>query len=576
MSLERQPESCSGRAELPIDLRRSFRNNPMQIGDEFDRLAREYFEASYRASPTSATELGLHEYDDRLDDLSAQGLRGYAQQLRSFRAKFEALDPGAVENGMGTDRELIIAEIESTLLSLESVRDWERDPSFYVSGPLFSIFLLASRDFAPLQERIHNLAARLDQLPELLAAGKANLRQPPHVLTEIAIEETEGAIEFCSTLIPQISRQGARTPRALVRASSRASRSLYEYLDFLRDDLMLVSTGELGIGAANFERKLKLEHMLPYSLVQVLEKGSRVFEETERDLEEWAKRIDPEKSWRAIAEEARREYPSRSRLLYVYRKEIARLRRFILEKDLVTLPEDDCDVVETPSFDRALNNYAAYVGPGPFESNQRGQFWVTPVDPHSSHASQIEQLEEHCNYLYPITAAHEAYPGHHVQLVRANQVGSRWRKHFSSSLFAEGWALYCEELVGEAGYYREPRMKLFQLKDRLWRAARVMIEIGLHCYGMSLDEAARFLVDKVGMTPTSARAETRRYAAEPTQPLSYLIGELEVFKLRERFSQLNLREFHDLLLSSGTIPFSLVEREMATSLKYGRAGNGGY
>src|SRR4029079_15501203 len=128
---------------------------------------------------------------------------------------------------------------------------------------------------------------------------------------------------------------------------------------------------------------------------------------------------------------------------------------------------------------------------------------------------QIEQLEAHCNYLYPITAAHEAYPGHHVQLVRANHVGSRWRKHFSSSIFAEGWALYCEELMNRAGYYSDPRMRLFQLQDRLWRAARVINEIGMHCYDVTMDDAAHFLMDKRGLTHATARAETRRYIAEP-------------------------------------------------------------
>jgi uncharacterized protein (DUF885 family) len=541
------------------NLKRRFLMDPLE---QFDYLATEYFEASYRASPTTATELGIHKYDDRLDDLSASALRAYAAQLEDFRARFETLDPTSLQDGAASDHGLILAEIDNLLLSLGSIRDWQRDPSYYVTAPLFSIFLLASRDFAPLSERVHNMTARLEQLPDLLADGRANLQHPPRVLTEVAIEETEGAIEFCSTLVPQLMRQLPKAPRALVRASSRASRALYDYLDFLRDELMLVSTGALGIGADNFAAKLRLEHMLPYTVDEVFSMGQRMFEETQRELVDWARRIDPTKTWREITDSARREYPSRSRLLYVYRKEVARLRRFILEKDLVTLPEDDCDVVETPPFDRALNSYAAYIGPGPFETNQRGQFWVTPVDPYAPVASQVEQLGEHCNYLYPITAAHEAYPGHHVQLVRANQVGSRWRKHFSSSLFAEGWALYCEELIGEAGYYREPRMKLFQLKDRLWRAARVMVEIGLHCYGMSLDEAARYLVDEVGMTPTAARAETRRYAAEPTQPLSYLIGELEVYKLREKFAHLSLREFHDLLLSSGTIPFALVEKEM--------------
>ncbi len=534
----------------------------MTSSRQFERLAREYFEASYRASPTTATDLGIHKYDDRLDDLSAGALRAHAAELKRFRTRFERIGACSLDLAAEIDRTLILSDIDADLLSLESICDWRRDPSFYVSAPLFSIFILASRDFAPLRERVRCMAARLEQLPDVLAAGRVNLEHPPRVLTEIAVEETEGALEFCSMLVPQIEERLGTHPRALARAAARAARGLAGYLRFLKHDLLLVSTGRLGIGAQHFQARLNREHLLPYSVDQVSDMGHRVFEETRRELVEWAKQIDPERTWLEIADSARRRYPTTARLLPAYRSEVERLRRFVDEYGLVTLPEEDCEVVETPAFDRALNNYAAYVGPAPFDRDQRGQFWVTPVDRTAPRAAQAEQLMEHCNYLYPITAAHEAYPGHHVQLVRANQVGSRWRKHFSSSPFAEGWALYCEELMARAGYYRNPETRLFQLKDRLCRAARVIIEIGIHCYDMPVGEGARFLVDRVGMTPTAARAETRRYAAEPTQPLSYLVGELEVFRLREKFSMLSSREFHDMLLSSGTIPFALVEKEM--------------
>jgi uncharacterized protein (DUF885 family) len=531
----------------------------------------------YRFAPQATSRGRARDAADMIEKQYLQGLsmvevasrRASERDLRAIQASLDAAarDPARLADVAATDRALILAEIDDALLSVETIRDWERDPSCYIAAPLFAIFLVSSRDFAPLAERSASIAARLELLPELLRDARANLRNPPRVLTEIAIEETEGAIEFCSTLIPQLAQQLPRPPRALLRAASRASRALYEYLDFLRDDLMLVSTGRLGIGAEAFEAKLRFEHMLPYTLDEIKRTGQRVFEETRRELEELARRIDAGRTWHEIMDEARREYPASGRVLAAYRKELEHLKGFIRERDLVTLPDEECEVIETPPFERALNSYAAYVAPGPFETDPRGQFWVTPVDPTAPRAAQIEQLEEHCNYLYPITAAHEGYPGHHVQLARANHVGSRWRKHFSSSLFAEGWALYCEGLMDEVGYYREPRMKLFQLKDRLWRAARVTIEIGLHCENLPLDDAARMLVEEVGMTPTAARAETRRYVAEPTQPLSYLMGELEVFKLRRKYSALGLREFHDRLLSSGTIPFALVEKELQNQLE---------
>lgn len=538
----------------------------MDERQRFEHLAIAYFESSYRASPTMATDLGIHEYDHLLDDLSQSAIQTRIGELKAFRRKFRALDGKALQNGAATDCALILSDIETELWLLKDTRDWETDPSYYVADPFFSIFLLASRDFAPLPERVNNLAARLEQVPALLDAARANLKNPPHLLTEIGIEETEGAIEFCKMLVPQIAAQ-IKAPRRLTRAVKRALEALRAFLTYLQDDLMLTSTGKLGVGARHYAKILKYDHMLPYSIEQVVAMGERVFAETERELVTWAKRIDRTKTWHEIADEARTQFPPRHRLLSAYRREVARLREFVREHDLVTLPAQDCEVIETPPFERALNSFAAYIAPAPFEPDQRGQFWVTPVDTSAPRAQQIEQLEEHCNFLYPVTAAHEAYPGHHVQLVRANHAGSRWRRHFSASIFAEGWALYCEEMMNEAGYYQDPRVRLFQLKDRLWRAARVINEIGIHCYDLPMDDAARFLVEKVGLTHGAARAETRRYVAEPGQPMSYLIGQLEVERLRKKFRRLPLKKFHDLLLDSGTIPFVLVEKEMEERLE---------
>lgn len=537
----------------------------MTVSDRFELLAALYFESSYRASPTSATDMGIHEYDHLLDDMSQTAIRARIAELKSFRRKFNALDSALLANGAATDLALIQNDIEMELWFFEDTRDWESDPSYYVADPFFSIFLLASRDFAPAGERMENLTARLNQVPELLSAARANLKNPAHILTEIGIEETEGAMEFCETLLPQVTQE-IKPSAALKRAVADARTALRSFLVYLQDDLMLTSTGKSAIGKKQYAKILEHEHMLPYSINEVVAMGERVFAETEQQLAQCAKQIDRSKTWREIITGARAEVPARHRLLSAYRQEVKRLREFVREHDLVTLPEQDCEVVETPPFDRALNSFAAYIAPGPFDADQRGQFWVTPIDPTAPRAEQVEQLQAHCNYLYPITAAHEAYPGHHVQLVRANQVGSRWRRHFSSSIFAEGWALYCEELMNRAGYYSDLRMRLFQLQDRLWRSARVINEIGIHCFDVTMEDAARFLVDKVGLSHAAARVETRRYVAEPGQPMSYLIGELEVRRLRSKFKRLPLKKFHDLLLDSGTIPFALVEQEMQARL----------
>jgi uncharacterized protein (DUF885 family) len=462
---------------------------------------------------------------------------------------------------------LLLSKIESSLLSLGVIRDWKRDPGVYFEDALFSIFILLSGNHASPSARVENAIARLNQLPNLLASGRANLENPPLILLEIARDEVKGAIEFCRDTIPHFSRQALRLRRKLLVATQRAEQSLREYEAFLTDDLSLTAHGRIGIGVTNYRKLLRAEHLIDESPAELSRRARQVYDESLIEMQELADEINPVMSWQEVLDVARRKYPKPGRLLGVYQRELRRLRKFIQEHDLVTMPSEECEVVETPTFDRALNSFAAYVEPGPFERTQVGQFWVTPIEPGATRAERLEVLAEHCNSLYPITAAHEAYPGHHVQLVRANKVGSRWRRHFSSSLFAEGWALYCERLMVETGYFKDPITRLFQLRNRLWRAARVIGEIALHCEGATIEQVAEFLVRDVGMTPTSARAETRRYAAEPMQPMSYLIGELEVLKLRKNFRHLSLKKFHDALLSSGTIPFKLVEREMA--LRFG-------
>jgi uncharacterized protein (DUF885 family) len=530
--------------------------------DRFNQLAQDYFEYLYRETPTLATELGIHTYDDRLDDVSASALRAFAARLKEFRAAFEVLEPRDWQNGLATDYELVRADIDETLLSLEGIRDWKRNPAYYVEEPLFAVYLLLSREFAPRAERLGNAAARLAQLPDVLAAGRANLENSPHILIEIALDETEGALDFCDDLVAHLAAPTDSLTNRLRAATDQARAALRDYDRFLQHVLLPRAVEKMAIGRANFEQKLRVEHFIFQSADEVAAIGAHVFGETAREMAELARQIDPRRTWMEIVREARRETLEPETLLGAFRAELARLREFIVAADLLTMPDEACEVVETPPFERATNVFAAYVAPGPFEANQAGVFWVTPVDPAAARVEQREQLEEHCLYNYPITAAHEAYPGHHVQLVRANQVASRWRKHFSADIFAEGWALYGEQLMTEVGYFRDPRVRLFQLKDRLWRAARVMMDVGLHCDGLSREDVVRFLVEKVEMTPSAAQAEVKRYAAAPTQPLSYLMGELEILKLRERFGHLSLREFHDALLSSGTIPFMLVEREM--------------
>jgi len=250
---------------------------------------------------------------------------------------------------------------------------------------------------------------------------------------------------------------------------------------------------------------------------------------------------------------------------------MTRARDFVKKRDLVTIPKgESLSVMETPIFERNTIPYGAYMPPAPFEKKQQGFFWVTPVNEKLRPEQQEEQLQGHNSYGAVLTALHEAYPGHHLQLVHSNKIKSRIRRQFGTSLFAEGWALYCEELMYDEGFYTKPETRLLQLKDQLWRACRVVIDVSLHTNRMSFNKAVDMLVNVAKLEPTNAIAEVKRYTFTPTQPMTYIMGKMEILKLRDDFKKLrgeafSLKKFHDQLLSYGTIPVQMVRERMLES-----------
>jgi uncharacterized protein (DUF885 family) len=188
------------------------------------------------------------------------------------------------------------------------------------------------------------------------------------------------------------------------------------------------------------------------------------------------------------------------------------------------------------------------------------------VDENIPAAQQEEILRGHSFYGIPVTALHEGYPGHHLQLVHANYLKNKLRRILNTNVFIEGWALYCEEMMYDAGFYSDPRSRLLQLKDQLWRACRVIIDVQLHTKQMTYEEAVNLLVDCAKLQKVHAEKEVTRYTFSPTQPMSYLVGKRQIIELKEDYQkntgeQFDLKKFHDRLLSFGSIPVCLIRRE---------------
>jgi uncharacterized protein (DUF885 family) len=357
-------------------------------------------------------------------------------------------------------------------------------------------------------------------------------------------------------------------PQALV-AARKAAAALDRYAEFLRTTVAPNARGDFAVGKSLFEEMLHDQHLLDFSADELFATGQRLFDETLRSMEELARVIDPARTAREILDEAKDRHPSADGLLDAYRREVARARAFVVEHGIATIPDGESLRVEpTPGYLRGVLPYAAYMPPGMLDARQEGVFLVTPVSRRASEKAQNEKLRGHNYAKLPITALHEGYPGHHLQLVHANRTATLSRKLASalSSLFIEGWAFYCEELMEQLGYLNDPVQPLARRKDQLWRAARILLDVSLHTRGMTVEEGVAFLVDRVGLEPADALAEVRRYTQSPTQPMSYLIGKLEILKFidayKARHPGVSLREMHDAILACGSLPPKLLAQRL--------------
>lgn len=538
---------------------------------EFYHQAEEFIDRMMAEAPVAATELGDHRFDDRLGDYSRSTLERQQREVKEALAGFESFDEENFELDARIDRRLMVQIAKSILRDFEKIKTHLRNPRMYSDECLSGIFLLLIREFAPLGKRLRSVLGRLRAVPQVLAQGKENIspEEVPPVWCEVALESAEQGLGLFSGLIPALAQQVPELTSELNEASKRAAEALQDYVNSLKERIAPQARGDFAVGKNLFEELLRENHMLDYTADELLKTGWRLFEETKEQMEKLAREIDPAKFVKEILEEAKADHPRADELLDVYREEMAKVRQFVVDHEIVTIPTGESLKIEpTPAFLRGVIPYAAYMMPGPLEKQQEGIFLVTPVDPNSPKEEQEEKLKGHSYAGLPVTALHEAYPGHHLQLTYANTVGSLPRKlgAFLSTLFIEGWAFYCEELMEQLGYIDRPLQRLGRLQGQLWRAARIILDVSLHTGRMTVDEAVNFLIDRVGLEGGDALAEVRRCTLSPTQPMSYLMGKLEILKLIDEYKakhpDVSLRELHDAILSCGSLPPRLMRERL--------------
>lgn len=539
----------------------------------FSALSEEFVELFAKHHPVLATRLGIHDYDARLPDDSPAGLHQRAAWLKDFEQRLAASVPvKELPLEQRVEHAFLGTRIAALRADLEEIRSYHRNPTIYPATAMEGVFLLMARNFAPPEERKEAVLARLLAVPDYLQAVRPNLTEVADIFLGVASEVTLSAPAFVDDVTRSLVKAFPAEVERIEHAGGRARVGFLQYHEFMDRDLDRKPRVPFAIGERWMTYKLGREHLLPFDCAGLEALGREHVERARGLLEECARQIDPSKTWRDLIAEAKKRHPDAARVREAHEAEVERARRFVAEKRLAPLPADRLVVTDTPVFERPTTPYAAYLAPAPFDEESVGTLFVTPIDLSRRKEEQAQQLEGHCYAGLPLVAVHETYPGHHLQLSIANRAGSRLRKLADSDVFAEGWALYSEELMHEQGYYTDPATRLFQLRDLLWRACRVVIDVGLHTEKMTFMQAVDFLVEQAMLERVNALTEVKRYAMEPTQPMSYLVGKLQILELRAEAerrlgARFDLHDFHAALLAGGTLPLALVREEIGERLQ---------
>jgi uncharacterized protein (DUF885 family) len=506
----------------------------------------------FRINPTWATGIGAHAHDDKWPDLTEAGhaerLAFIDRWLREFRGMTELDGDDAI------DRDLLIGELEAALFSETELRDERWNPLDWVYLLGDGLFTLLAREFAPLDVRLTSVAGRLEGMPAVTEAARANLvghagRPVGRFQTETALKQLPGIDELIGDAL-RAAKEGADvdgvaalTPR-LQAAAAEAQRALRAFETHLRDVVLPSSEGEGRLGAELFAAKMRhtmrSDELTPD---RILECAEREFKAVRAEMVRIAGELWP--AWcpgkpipdddgalvRAVLDAVAAEHPRAEELLDFCREENARIEAFCAEHDLIGLADEPLEIRWTPVFMRSFGG-AMLNSPGPLDRGQKAFFSITPMPDDWTDEQRESNLREDNDRMLRLLTIHEAIPGHYLQGVYANRCPSLVRSIFASGLFAEGWAVYVTQVMMDVGYGADdPALLLVHWKFYLRAVTNAIIDARIHTAGMTEEEAVALMVDGGFQEHAEARAKYDRARLSSTQLSTYFAGSLEMWEI---------------------------------------------
>ena len=548
-----------------------------------------YLEEEIRQRPLEATRLGDHRYDHLLDDVSKQARAGWTKRYQqTLDALPNKVNYKKLSRSSQIDYEIFEHSLIYSLWLTQNADPYRSDPRVYNDYISESVYLLLTQSTLDRAVNVKNCASRIARIPAIVKAAQENLVNPPRVILETAIYQNRAAIGFYESGIYELAGE---TPQVseLKPVADRAVAALKAYQKFLEEDLRPKAKGDWRIGKEKFARKLELELDSGITADQLLVEAEAEALRVEREMyviarQLWStafpgKALPPDDAegrrtaTRQVLAHYNRDHGKGEDLVRDARNLVKGINAFIKENDILRLPEPDhCQIIQMPEFQRG--NSIAYLNPAPPLDARASSFYAIspPGKDWNSRRSQ-SFLEEYNRYMLQLLTIHEAYPGHYVQLEYSNRHPSLLRKVLSSGVFAEGWAVYTEQMMLDQGYGKgDLPLRLNQLKWYLRAVANAILDHKMHCSNMSDEEALQLLTERAFQSEEEAKLKIVRSKQSSCQLSTYFAGRTAFYRLRQQIQReqgdkFQIGRYHEAVLDHGTLPVKYLPELVAARLQ---------
>ena len=550
---------------------------------EFAALADRYVTDLPSFSPVSATLIGDHSVDHELDQVDAAARQRQLALYRQYRDALAVIDRDMLSRANQVDAEILHNEIESSIWAIETLRAWAWNPLVYIRVSGSSVYGLVARDFAPLEQRLAAAASRLEQLPRFLQQARASIEpeRVPKIHAETAVQQNPGLVSIIETMIvPDMDALTPATREKLTAAIEIAKDAVAQHQTWLEEELLPRAAGDFRIGAELFDAKLAFALNSPLGRKEVKARAEAEYEAVRNQMYEVAKEIyakahpytafpdTPDETYkqviiRAALEQAYQELPPRDGIVEVAKQQLQQATDFVIEKNIVTVPDDPVEIIIMPEFQRGVS--VAYLDPpGPLDKGQAAFYAVAPLPADWTDEQVNSFLREYNIYSIQDLTIHEGVPGHYLQLALSNRYPSTLRSVLWSGPFVEGWAVYAERVMVDEGYLdRDPLMRLINLKWYLRAVTNAIIDSAIHVDGMTRDQALQLMIEGGFQEEREAAGKWVRAQLTSAQLSTYFVGYQEHVEMRQAVEaewgdEFTLRRYHDQALSYGSPPVKYV------------------